>query len=532
MAAETATRRLVDYWFQIGCTVNDGDVDALANALQRLCDITNGDLESEDGGRQEAAAIQEKVRIGTVSRYPREDHFDYKFPAAIESFCLPCGPFLSEEPSPPACYSLVLTSPEGDRAYVTCVALYEPISSHRQLRDVHGPLCIGLISHWPIFSVMRDVLMIVRGLALGASNLSPQPAEAIEAAIASFVSCVPVPPPGRTEISFTIAGVRLHHGRPHPPDLPAADFNFAPLFRRLSVESVVTLLTAILLERRIIVYSTELSMLTLCTETVLALAHPFAWHYVYIPVLPSAYLEDMIEVPSPCIVGAHASARLRGKMPSDIVIVDLNEGSVTTGLALPAAPPSRIKCLLKNLDGNVVAVGRNPEVVSDLDGFDHVPVGDESFPPRHLHHGDGWCRAASNLSGDDYDAHDRLLGYAGLGTSQQSGAGFGSQRPLTDTEKLRCAFMHYLSQFFDVGDYRKFLTGLAESAATSRLTPTDRGTFIDANGFEVTAEEAAALEEGWADGAVQVDRKGLLSKAPSWAREFLTAFVDRKIFAR
>eukprot|EP01137_Pigoraptor_chileana_P021421 Opistho-2@85086 len=532
MASETATRRLVDYWFQIGCTVSDGDVDPLTEALQRLCDITNGDIESEDGGRQEANSIQEKVKVGPVSRFPSEDHFDYAFPEALETFCLPCGPFLSEEPPSATCYDLVLTGPSGDRAYVSVMALHEPISSHKKLRGVYGPLCIGFISHWPIFSLMRDVLMIIRGLGLGATNLLPQSTDAVEAAIASFVSRIPVPPPGRTEISFTIAGVRLHHGRPHPPDLPAADFGFAPLFRRLSVENIISLLTAILLERRVVIYSSELSMLTLCTEAVLSLIHPFAWHYVYIPVLPSAYLEDFLDVPSSSIIGAHSSARFLGKLAGDIVVVDLNEGSVTTREPLPAPPSQRLKSLKRNLEGNLVALGRNPEVAVDTDGFDHLPTGDESFPPQNLRHGDGWCRAASNLRGDDRDAHEHLMGFSGLGASQQNDAGFGSQRCLTDTERLRCAFMHYISQFLDVGDYRKFFTGLSDTAAGAKLTPTEKGTFIDENGFEISAGEAASMQEGWSDGAVQIDTKALLNRAPSWARDFLSKFVKTKIFSR
>jgi hypothetical protein len=54
------------------------------------------------------------------------------------------------------------------------------------------------------------------------------------------------------------------------------------------VKNVETLIEALMLEKRILIMSTQLSALTIVAETLTSLLFPFDWHHVYIPLLPRA----------------------------------------------------------------------------------------------------------------------------------------------------------------------------------------------------------------------------------------------------
>ncbi len=43
-------------------------------------------------------------------------------------------------------------------------------------------------------------------------------------------------------------------------------------------------------------------MLTYAAETITSLMFPFAWHHIYIPILPSDLL-DYLEAPTPFLIG-------------------------------------------------------------------------------------------------------------------------------------------------------------------------------------------------------------------------------------
>ncbi len=65
------------------------------------------------------------------------------------------------------------------------------------------------------------------------------------------------------------------------------------------------------------------------SEAVLALAFPFVWSHVFIPILPTRLFE-IVEAPVPFIVGVHSASlgALRLEEREDLAIVDIDRDCV------------------------------------------------------------------------------------------------------------------------------------------------------------------------------------------------------------
>lgn len=78
-----------------------------------------------------------------------------------------------------------------------------------------------------------------------------------------------------------------------PPPLAHAlpqeiDVSFVPLFHALSPETLLQALTAVLLERPVVVQSASRTLTTLACEALRRLLHPFTWLRPFMPLLPVA----------------------------------------------------------------------------------------------------------------------------------------------------------------------------------------------------------------------------------------------------
>ena len=105
--------------------------------------------------------------------------------------------------------------------------------------------------------------------------------------------------------------------------------SYRSLFKCLQVEDVVTLFEALLRECRIVFLSKSLGRLSSCGHAATAMLTPFAWQYVFIPVLPASLL-DYCSAPMPFIVGVVASAERRmNKQPmEEVLLIDLDKGCI------------------------------------------------------------------------------------------------------------------------------------------------------------------------------------------------------------
>lgn len=89
--------------------------------------------------------------------------------------------------------------------------------------------------------------------------------------------------------------------------------------------------------------SSKLDKISSCVQAAVAALQPFAWHHIFIPVLPKQLL-DYCSAPMPFIVGLHKSLMLPlQKMPlNEVVFVDLDGDQVSSCPEDVAALPPTI----------------------------------------------------------------------------------------------------------------------------------------------------------------------------------------------
>ncbi|KAE9355652.1 hypothetical protein PF008_g3969 [Phytophthora fragariae] len=142
--------------------------------------------------------------------------------------------------------------------------------------------------------------------------------------------------------------------------LPRLDHPVRLLFDTLDVSTVLLVFTAALLENRILLVSSYLSVLMKVGESLRSLMHPLFWPHVYLPVLPRRMLQ-YLECPTPFIFGAEKQALEEAQRQvveeggddlfagagEELLVVDLDKGAVLRG-EVPCALPDNVRFALRD----------------------------------------------------------------------------------------------------------------------------------------------------------------------------------------
>eukprot|EP00026_Physarum_polycephalum_P001911 Phypoly_transcript_01914.p1 GENE.Phypoly_transcript_01914~~Phypoly_transcript_01914.p1 ORF type:complete len:893 (+),score=151.82 Phypoly_transcript_01914:162-2840(+) len=147
----------------------------------------------------------------------------------------------------------------------------------------------------------------------------------------------PVPDPGNDIVLTYANGVNpltLLYTRPVPcpdtTDTALFGVTMLPLLANLTTTPILQLFASLLFERRTILVSSSLERVSACVQAAVSALFPFAWHHIFIPVLPLS-LVDYCSAPMPFVIGLHSSLLLSlQKMPmSEVVLVDLDRDQVS-----------------------------------------------------------------------------------------------------------------------------------------------------------------------------------------------------------
>ncbi|KAG1710870.1 hypothetical protein DVH05_013593 [Phytophthora capsici] len=142
--------------------------------------------------------------------------------------------------------------------------------------------------------------------------------------------------------------------------LPRLDHSVRLVFDTLDVSTVLLVFTAALLENRILLVSSYVSVLMKVGESLRALMHPLSWPHVYLPVLPRRMLQ-YLECPTPFIFGAEKQALddaqrqlieeggddLFAGAGEELLVVDLDKGAVLRG-EVPCSLPDSVRFDLRD----------------------------------------------------------------------------------------------------------------------------------------------------------------------------------------
>ena len=154
----------------------------------------------------------------------------------------------------------------------------------------------------------------------------------------------------RTQVELCIRELRMYARKEAVNEIPGSrNVDMYALFRSLDIEVIVALFEFALSESRIIFVSSHTSMLHLASAAITQLIYPLKWAGVFIPVLP-ARLIQALEAPCPYIVGIERRYENVDIPEDDVVLVDLDNGTIEASnppLALPKQQRRKLVSILQ-----------------------------------------------------------------------------------------------------------------------------------------------------------------------------------------
>ena len=328
-----------------------------------------------------------------TAQYPPVDRPDQPLNPMITHFCFPQGVdniLPAHEYRMPTIHHFVLTDSAGGKLYGTCLTAYEEFSPgnglhgtaddddvslasmreedqernyvecsinepptvrrHRRRSKNHKyytPRVLCILSTWPYLSAFRTYLSQLYRLATTTSLMKAP----LERYILNICDEVPAPPPGAFEVKLTILETDIRIWAP-PADqpIPYVSVNYGVLFECLDVSNVLFAWNTLACERKILLVSSQLSLLTICAEILCSMIFPMRWSHLYIPVLPK-FLTPMLDAPMPylCGISRENFPYAVADISDETIVVDLDRNLITMGLHTPDLPilPQRRKLKLE-----------------------------------------------------------------------------------------------------------------------------------------------------------------------------------------
>jgi len=321
-----------------------------------------------------------------TARYPLYDHEDNPFDANVSYFCHISGAIqLKQDPYMPKIHYFVATGGTGKKMYGTCLTLWEPTQVKGKKKkdqtittyDVYLPKCVVLLSTYPYLMAFREYLTQLNRLSKIGEMTLP-----IERYITNVCLEIPAPPPGSFEVQTTILDSIIKiWSPPHNQPIAWVSLPFSHLFQCLDIDNIVLVWHCLVLERQVLLTSTQLSILTTCSEILLSLLFPMRWSHAYIPLLPK-FLIPILSAPMPffCGIDKASLAEALYDLSPECVVVDLDKNLVTLGPeteALPPLPPQQASSLKSELEINAGMVFREARSLTRNDDYSdsgsHLP---------------------------------------------------------------------------------------------------------------------------------------------------------------
>ena len=318
-----------------------------------------------------------------LQRFPREDSQHSVLPPSIEHFCMPRAVQVKEFDSQadlplPEWHPFVLTEGDGNRMFGAALVFWETVmdrdrevaddgaQEHQLIESIRVPedsidaqstrsdspsppplpprtpsgppphsisisevvartKCISILSHHPFFIGFKKALKLLYQISISGKSSVP-----LERYIAHLTLCLPLPPPGSSLILDWGLGDSnaIIFSRPDREDLPLLGVSVLPLFHMLSPNNIGRLFALVLLERKVILFSRDLDVITPILEAVRVMTFPLNYSGIYIPMCATHVVEALLQAPMPFAIGLASEAMDRIEVPDGIWIVDLDTNRI------------------------------------------------------------------------------------------------------------------------------------------------------------------------------------------------------------
>ena len=415
-----------------------------------------------------------------TARFPLEDHGDNPLNPMITHFCYPSGDMIvpSQVYELPRVHHFVLTNDKGRKVYGTCLTMFEEYQASDEEPwvtndNIHGedseqdievtvkdggtvlyiPKVLCILSTWPYLTAFREYLAQLYRLA-SSTNVMQTP---IERYVLNLVSEIPAPPPGAYEVQVSILNSTIRFWAP-PAKLPIAyvALPYQTLFDCLDVENILLLWNALLMEHKILLVSSQYSILTVCAEILASLLFPMRWCHLYVPLLPR-FICPMLDAPVPYLCGVVRENWLYAQqfVSRETIIVDLDRNTVAIGDMTPefVAPPikkwSKLKLAIDTTAGHLFYKTRGLE-----EEYHRLMSGRHLNQRRNLMN---LQKKGSLCWKEKLHSFDHAFNLAYTPTSENllNDASSDNQQQ-SQWDRVQEAFLRFFVALFK--DYRKFLT--------------------------------------------------------------------------
>ncbi|XP_028673916.2 DENN domain-containing protein 3 isoform X1 [Erpetoichthys calabaricus] len=286
---------------------------------------------------------------------------------ALPQLCFPGGLQVSSIEKEDCFHFLVFTDVFGNRSHGVVVQYYKQVQvlqdgssyqngqPHRalsRLSKLYAPYAICLISKYAYYNALKDCLSCLR-LQLKSCRDSD-----IEDRIKEFaakLTLVPTPPPGHLHLVFNMKPLQIILPSQEDVDGPVIDIDLHFPFLCFKPKQVLKIITCILMEQRIVFFSSDWALLTLIAECFMLYIHPLQWQHTFVPIL-SRQMLDFVMAPTSFLMGCHIDHYEEvATETDDIVLINIDRGTISTSfppkLWIPDVPAQTSECFLYRVRG-------------------------------------------------------------------------------------------------------------------------------------------------------------------------------------
>lgn len=341
--------RIADFFIVIGAHAEEAKKMKDADSVNDFAGLRSFDLKP-----------QVQCTYPNPNAYP-----DMQIPDMLGEFVYAQGIKMSAVEKQPKFYTFVLTDVTGAKLYGCALHIYElmepseltdelgismdmlnTLVEHGEMQCnetrpnsrntgtvypvLYAPRALVVLSHYSFFHLFKQFLSAIYRLSLSSLPLP------IERYIINFISEMPLPPQGVTEVNFVMPTQTLQVTRPRRNQLPMVDISFRPLFTALSVDNIISVFTALCCEYPVCIVSNNTSLLTPICEALLSFLFPFTWQGAYIPILPDT-MTEILDAPVPYLIGMQRDYFDKYEMhmvknrPPGSIFVDIDKDVVHVG---------------------------------------------------------------------------------------------------------------------------------------------------------------------------------------------------------
>uniref|UniRef100_H3DM09 DENN domain containing 3 n=1 Tax=Tetraodon nigroviridis TaxID=99883 RepID=H3DM09_TETNG len=282
---------------------------------------------------------------------------------ALPPLCFPDGLHVTKEEKSEQFHFLVFTDVFGNKTHGVVMQCYRPVMKEHFLfyqevsslpqneavssrwTPLFSAYSFCVISKYPYFTALKDCLTCL-SIQLRTCCLSDMEETVKE--FAAKLALVPIPPPGQLHLAFHLHPLTIVLPSKEDKDHPVVDLDLHLPFFCLQPGQLLQVLSCLLQEQRIVLFSADFARLTLVAESFLLFLQPLSWQQPYVPVLSRSML-DFLMVPTALLMGCHVCHFEEvAAETDDLILVNIDDGSVSTSSSetvdLPQIPPAATDC--------------------------------------------------------------------------------------------------------------------------------------------------------------------------------------------